>query len=340
MRYKYFHVIVCKTVIYIEGAESQLRFYSLFAGKMLGDGYMNLTCGLPRFVFLHSSKDREYARHCFNLFSQYIEYGSGCCKESAIYDKRTKKYYRRIYYQSISDPILRDLYPLWYSNRRKKIPMEWVSENLEADGLALWYQDDGCLKSDLYRIILSAESFSDKELYFLKGLLQNKFGIKSQIDSQRRIDISTRREIRKFQALVEPYIHPSMKRKSMAHKWKEWILEWQQIKEEAGVICTSIYLPERIYNKIRGQGYSFKLNKLLNNWLDTQWYEYIIQPTKRYKWILEHENIVKGKFLICPRFKPHIRKKLDILSVATGFEISELVVIAFCEKSELRYHPI
>ncbi len=305
-----------------------LRFYSLFAGKMLGDGYMNLTRGSPRFVFLHSSKDREYAKHCFNLFSQYIEYGPGCCKESAIYDKRTKKHYRRIYYQTITDPILRDLYYLWYSNKRKKIPKKWVLEYLEADGLALWYQDDGCLKSDLYRIILSTESFSDEEIYFLKNFLKKKFGVKCQIDSQRRIDISTRREIRKFQALVEPHIHPSMERKSMASEWSKWLSEWQEIKEESGVICTSIYLPERIYNMIRGQGYSYKLNRLLDNWLDTQWYKYIIYPAKSYKWILDHENIEKGSFLITPRFKPHIRKKLDIMSMATGFEISELVIIA------------
>lgn len=75
------------------------------------------------------------------------------------------------------------MYSLWYSNKRKKIPKKWVLEYLEADGLALWYQDDGCLKSDLYRIILSTESFSDEEIYFLKNFLKKKFGVKCQIDS-------------------------------------------------------------------------------------------------------------------------------------------------------------
>lgn len=322
-------VLIYSVIPIHNGDVNTMGFYSLFAGKMLGDGYMNLTRGAPRFVFLHASKDRDYAKHCFDLFSSYIKFGEKCSKESSVYDKRTNKYYGRVYYQSKTDSVLKHLYTLWYREKRKVIPMEWVSDNLEPDGLALWYQDDGCLKNKLYRTILSTENFEQGEIQFLKDLLRNKFRINSQIDIQGRIDISTRKEIRKFQALVEPHIHPSMDRKSMRTEWEKWTNKWQQIgKEHESIVRTSIYLPNELYNVMKGQGYSLRLNQLLDQWLEIQWTHHIIKPDKRYKWILDHENIQKGRFLITPRLKPHIKKKLDLMSIATGFEISELVIIA------------
>lgn len=100
-----------------------LTFYSLFAGKMLGDGYINLNNNAPRFCFLHSLKDKEYARHCYKLFCPYLPYGENCGKESSVYDKRTNKSYGRIYFQSMTSPILKKLYPLWYPDGQKRVPI-------------------------------------------------------------------------------------------------------------------------------------------------------------------------------------------------------------------------
>ncbi|WP_313885410.1 hypothetical protein [Desulfallas sp. Bu1-1] len=68
--------------------------------------------------------------------------------------------------------MLDKLYPLWYQGR-KVIPMEWVAANLEADGLAIWFQDDGNLKNNGSRIVLSTESFTSEEKIFLQLLLLN-----------------------------------------------------------------------------------------------------------------------------------------------------------------------
>lgn len=300
---------------------------------MLGDGYINLNHKAPRFCFLHSLKDKEYAVHCYNLFSSYLPYGENCSRESYIYDKRTNKRYGRIYYQSMTAPILRKFYLFWYPDGYKKIPLDWVERYLEADGLALWYQDDGCLKNKDDRIILSTDAFQNEEVSFLKKLLKRKFKINSTIDSQGRLDISSRREVRKFQSLIEPFIHLSMERKSMMKNFKSWKYEWERKEEKKTIFRTSLYLPYDLYIKIRGQGYSKSLNVLLGKWLERQWKQYLIDPSKIYEWIVFHENIRKGKCLLTPRFKSDIKRKLDLLSMITGFERSEIVTMALIEKN-------
>ncbi|MFU0800358.1 MAG: Endonuclease [Xylanivirga thermophila] len=296
---------------------------------------MNLNHGAPRFTFLHSLKDKGYAEHCYNLFSPYIDYGEKCSKKSSVYDKRTGKSYGRVYYQSKTSPILRDFYALWYPNGYKVVPMDWIDKYMQADGIALWYQDDGSLKDKAYRIILSTDAFKQDEVLFLKELLKTKFGVESMVDIQGRLDISSRREVCKFQALVEPFIHSSMERKSLTQEWKQWILKWRQIEErQAPIFRTSIYLPYDLYNQMQGVGYSQKLNELLTTWLEVQWVDYLINPAKRYKWILAHENTEKGIFLLTPRFQPHVKEKLDLMSLATGFTRSELVIMALMENQK------
>jgi len=59
--------------------------------------------------------------------------------------------------------------------------------------------------------------------------------------------------------------------------------------------------------------------------------EFLANPVKIYDWVLAHEHLEKGRFLLTPRFKPHVKSKLDMISIMTGFELSELVVIAIME---------
>lgn len=231
----------------------------------------------------------------------------------------------------MTSPILKKFYPLWYHNGKKKVPLEWVEKYLDADGLALWYQDDGCLKNNLDRIILSTDAFQWEEICFLQEeILRNKFKINSTIDTQGRIDISSRKEARKFQSLVEKYIHPAMKRKSISRVLQTLnSISHPEVKRK--VFRTSVYLPYELYYQLSGEGYSRKLNEILSYWLDIQMKEFLANPVKIYNWVLAHEHLEKGRFLLTPRFKPHVKSKLDMISIMTGFELSELVVIAIME---------
>jgi len=295
---------------------------------MLGDGYINRTHKASRFAFLHTLSDKAYAEFCFDLFSQYLPYGPSGIKTESYFDRRTQKTYHRVFCQSKTARILDKLYPLWYQGS-KVVPMEWVEKNLDAAGLAIWYQDDGHLKNGDSRIILSTESFTAEEKAFLRCILYSKFRITAKVDSQGRLDITSRLEVRKFLALVEPLMHFSMSRKSIENKWKHWKVQWLQKGKLNRETCrTSIYLPYDLYETIKGEGYSDLLNRLLTEWLNKQWTLYCLDPGKRYSWLTNYQGVPKGTYLITPRFRLDVKEKLDILSMATGFEKSELVVIA------------
>ncbi len=159
--------------------------------------------------------------------------------------------------------------------------------------------------------------------------MKSKFHVCANLDYQGRLDISSKREVRKFQALVEPLMHPSMVRKSTRNKWKEWKARWLQHQRlQDGTCRTSIYLPYDLYDALRGKGYSQFLNCLLSEWMDKQWAENVVEPSKRYRWLLKHDDIPKGYHLLTPRFRADVKARLDILSDATGLERSELVVLA------------
>lgn len=305
-----------------------MGFASLFAGKMLGDGYLNRTRRACRFAFLHSLFDKDYAQYCLDLFAKYLPFGSSEVKLEVCFDSRSQKAYPRVFCQSRTSAVLAELYPLWYRGR-KVIPMEWVAENFDVDGLAIWYQDDGHLKEGGCRIIISADAFSEREKAYLCSLLLDKFNIKSSVDCQGRLDISSRLEVRKFQALVEPLVHPSMGRKTIVDKWQLWAVQWAECKvSDRGICRTSIYLPYELYELMRGPGYSSLLNRLLGEWLEKQWAVISSDPAQRYCWLVKHTDVARGEYMITPRFGPDVKTKLDLLSLATGFERSELVTMA------------
>jgi len=306
---------------------------AIFAGKMLGDGHLNISGPgrRPRLAFGHTLNDREYAYYCYRLFSEYIPFNPHCKNQFKNYDKRTGKTYHRIYYQSKNHRFLDMMYNFWYYKGQKIIPHEWLKENLSKEGLALWYQDDGSLKNNGDRIIISTESFSNDEISFLKEFLLDKFKIHVSVDSQNRLDISSRKEVRKFQALVEPWLHHSMERKSIKEKWLGWQTSWYENKDKKDICRTTIYLSFEIYELVKREGYSELLNTKLDNWLDEIWKE-IQNFANLYQWINENKNIPNIRnYKITPRLRQHIKHRLDILSMATGFEKSELVTLALMD---------
>lgn len=101
-----------------------MAFESLFAGKMLGDGYMGLSRSKPRFSFIHSLKDKAYADYCYDLFTKYLPYGTDINPVGSVFDKRTQKTYYRVFYQSRTAALLEPLYQLWYNENRKVIPFK------------------------------------------------------------------------------------------------------------------------------------------------------------------------------------------------------------------------
>lgn len=119
----------------------------------------------------------------------------------------------------------------------------------------------------------------------------------------------------------------------MAEQWRLWLIQWQGLTRiRQGTCRTSIYLPYDLYDRLRGEGYSSLLNNLLNEWMGKQWVENVCDPARRYRWLLKQQGIPRGTYLLTPRFRPDVKGRLDLLSMATGFERSELVIMALKER--------
>lgn len=189
---------------------------SMITGKLLGDGNLFQQDGRQaRFRFSHCKADKEWTYHCFERMSPFFLLSPPAYRK--ILDKRIIKGCSENYYvQSKSHVYFTTLRKIWYPNKKKIIPFDFVAKYLNPLCLAWWYQDDGSLKRKdkiLKKIILSTESFTVQENKELIKLLFLKFHLSFSIDKQNRLLLYNQKQILYFLHLVKPYMHASMKRK-------------------------------------------------------------------------------------------------------------------------------
>ncbi|QHE63196.1 endonuclease [Rossellomorea vietnamensis] len=191
---------------------------SMICGKLLGDGCIVKQEGRkPRFQFIHSIKDKEWCYYCYSRLKDYLPLTGPHYKR--IEDNRVQAGYTESYHvQSRTHDHITNLRSIWYKNRKKVLPFEFLGKYLTPLALAWWYQDDGHLKkvSTIPRkIILSTDNFTPAENNQLCQLLKNKYSLFFSIDKQNRIILYDQFQIHYFLFLVSPYLHPCMYRKTI-----------------------------------------------------------------------------------------------------------------------------
>lgn len=179
----------------------------MLTGKLLGDGCITKQNGrMPRFQFIHTTSDKEWCFHCYEKLMNDLPLTPPYYKK--VKDNRVVKGFTECFQvQSRTDPVITWLESLWYSNRVKKLPFQFLEEHLNELALAWWYQDDGHLtkKENIpKKIILSTDNFTSIENRRLMGLLARKFFIYFSLDSQNRLILYEQVQIIYFLRLVEP----------------------------------------------------------------------------------------------------------------------------------------
>jgi hypothetical protein len=305
-------------------------FFAILCGKLLGDGSLSRKKH-ARLQFRHSKNDYGYTVDQLKLFSQYLDFGPNDPLKYRYNDKRTQKTYTTFICQSVTDPTLTETMRLWYpSNRQKVIPKEFVKEYFNEESLAIWYQDDGCLKSES-RIILSCECFSNGEINFLRKLIYEKFLIQSSIDSQRRIDICNRKDVELFLNYVTPYLSDCMQRKSLRNYHNMLTIKNQELIPTSESILskrTTIYLPVYIKTKIQEhKSPSQKINSCIHMQKEMNNIEDLIYRRKR---IIESkkESLKNSDRVPYTIYLSKMNYQgLKILKQWTGIEVSEYIFI-------------
>lgn len=115
----------------------------LLAGTLLGDGSLgrNGENELARYNSTHGMKQLEYANFKEMIF--------GNCRGREYTNDYEKGFGNRLYSSRSKSMFPKHVYEIFYKNGKKKVTQEWL-DLLDEFGLALWYMDDGSIRTMQY----------------------------------------------------------------------------------------------------------------------------------------------------------------------------------------------
>ncbi|OGE81523.1 MAG: hypothetical protein A2826_00515 [Candidatus Doudnabacteria bacterium RIFCSPHIGHO2_01_FULL_43_23] len=188
------------------------RQRAIIVGTLLGDGHLE-TQNKGRTFRLkveHSISQKDYADWL------YVELKNLILTKPQIKEQRIKgKLYKKYWFSTVSIGAFRFYAQQFYQNGKKIVP-KFIAKIASPLSLAIWFMDDGSLKSQFHRArIINTQCFSEKDLKILQDMLFKKFHITTTLRKQKegkQIYIPST-EIGKFISIVQPYIIPSMEYK-------------------------------------------------------------------------------------------------------------------------------
>lgn len=237
-----------------------MSVHTILSAGLLGDMALSKEGnGLARLNFKHKLEDTQYLFNCINRLERYpefVQFGDGFLQDCTVQNPKNGETYKSLEAVSLKNEFLTDMYHLWYPNGKKVLPREYVTEHLNEICLAIWYQDDGCLKNDS-RINLATQGFEQEDNEFLRELLERRFHIKCTVDTQNTIDISSRRHVELFLSYVRNELSIDMLRKNNADYYsaihqKALMILWK--KDYTLSSRCKFTVPVEVYNRIEMLG--------------------------------------------------------------------------------------
>lgn len=185
------------------------RQREILAGTLLGDGHLETQDQgkTYRLKIEHCNAQKEYLSWPYQEFISWIP--------SRPYTK-VKKNNVYVGVRTYSHESLNVFGKLFYSQGKKLIP-KVIERLLTPLSLAIWFMDDGSLKSTRHRTyVIHTLGYAREDLENVQKSLLNKFGLHTSLHIQKgkywRLYIQSQ-SADKFKTLIEPYILPSMKYK-------------------------------------------------------------------------------------------------------------------------------
>jgi recombination protein RecA len=192
--------------------------WQVILGGLMGDGALSSTRSGhgARFRFGHGARQATYADWKASLFANLQVARSTNAKGAVFHDVRPL-------------PELGELRGAVYGPvRGKKVLSEDYLKLLTPLSLAVWYMDDGCYierakglqertKDGSGRIEICVEALEPTSRERLQSYLADTWGIRGRLRSagagRKAVLTFPKEETAKFQALVAPFVHPSMEYK-------------------------------------------------------------------------------------------------------------------------------
>ena len=182
----------------------------IIVGLTLGDGHLETQNNGKTYKLKieHSVFQKEYLDWLYKKFQNWVR----MTPKLRIKNNKPFSYH----FSTYSHELLKFYGKQFYNNKKKIIP-DNIEELLTPLSLAIWFMDDGSLKSKRHNAyVIHTLGFQRNELERIQLVLNKKFGIEAMLHKQKekylRLYIpSTSAE--KFRNIVTPYIIPSLKYK-------------------------------------------------------------------------------------------------------------------------------
>lgn len=220
------------------------RCKEIILGSLLGDGSLVISKGYkePRFEFRHSISQRDYF---FWKVSELEEISGDKCFNIQKADGWSKK--KKLHYQSLARPCLRDIYYLTRPDGKFRISEKWLRE-LSPLSLLVWWLDDGSLVSNSRKGVFCTEGFEYRDLSTLSRYLKNTWKVRTQIGKRGKyfqLRVYSTEELKKFLRLILPHLSTA----SMLYKaiilYKDPNLQKRWISE----VCDKTRFSSRVIEK-------------------------------------------------------------------------------------------
>ena len=192
------------------------RQKEILVGKILGDGHLETQDNgkTYRLKVEHSIKQKVYVDWLYNEFKEWVRTFPQSRKRE-VKLRTVSGEYEKYWFNTLSSGSLRFYAKEFYRDGKKIVP-ELIHRWLSPLAIAVWYMDDGSIKSRFHKtVLLNTHSFSKISLKRLQKVLLDRYVVKTTLQKQREgIQIYIISEtIDKFLNIIEPHILPSMRYK-------------------------------------------------------------------------------------------------------------------------------
>jgi len=261
----------------IPGFKISPSLHQVILGTLLGDSYMKEK---NSFMLGHSIHQMDY----FYTVAEKLG-----CSVSKIYYKETLLG-KSLFLWTNRHPAFETYYERFYYRGKKKSISEKSIYDLEPEGLAYWYMDDG--KFGEYGLVLCTGGFIREENKILIDLLKNKFSIEAteqyhDIKKDYRYLYIKAESRDYFISLIQPYIISSM-------KYKIEGTPFPKILDEKKIALRHMSFCERIEKPVKFSG-NLELERMIKYNVPNKKIVYMksIQDLIREKRIVSYTNIRK-----------------------------------------------
>lgn len=185
------------------------RQREIIIGKLLGDGHLE-TANNGRTYKLkieHSINQKDYVDWLYQEFKEWVRALPQIKKQ-----KIGNKIYQKYWFNTLAHGSLRFYGQQFYQDKRKVVP-RLIHHWLTPLSLAVWFMDDGSVKSKYHRArIINTQGFTKQEVQRLIDSLGKQFGLKCKLRKQKEgYQIMILAESTdKFAKIIGKFVHPSM----------------------------------------------------------------------------------------------------------------------------------